>query len=130
MNYLEIRAAIVASPELTALLPDSEAIASKIKVTFERQVGRGDILSTLGLMDGNNFLDEIKANQLYRHVWPLLEAGHLNIGDEQVRAAIDLFVPSKLTAEQASALKALAETTVNEIEVRKAIWNDNGTRAV
>lgn len=131
MNYLDIRNAISANPELSALLPDSHAITAAMTNVVEYHVGRGDVLRVLGLVAGSAFLDVIQSSAEYRHAWPLLAAGQLNIGDPQVRAAIDGFVQAAiLTTEQGAALKSLAETKHDELEVRKAIWNPDGTRAI
>ncbi len=72
-------------------------------------VGNGTILETIGLDAGNALLDVLNQAAEFRHVKPLLEQGRLRVDSALVRATLDGLVPAVLTAEQAQALKALAE---------------------
>lgn len=111
---------------------DTGAIAAALSAGRKRlvptEVGNGLILETIGLDAGNALLDYLYNEPQFRHLKPLLEQGRLRLDSPMVRATIDAFVPALLTPAQADALKALAEVPdpVDEMDVRKACWSDDG----
>ena len=93
----------------------------------KREVGDGLISLALGVPDGPVFLmqlemlsnmpvtqdtplEQLAQIAVARQAWRSLIKGGFDVGDMTVRAGLDMFVGSLLTAEQASAIKALAET--------------------
>lgn len=93
----------------------------------KREVGDGLISLALGVPDGPVFLmqlemlsnmpvtqdtplEQMAQIAVARQAWRSLIKGGFDVGDMTVRAGLDMFVGSLLTAEQASAIKALAET--------------------
>lgn len=130
---MDLRAEILAacSPELLAQR-DTQAIAEAVSVgrikRVPTEIGNGTILETIGLAAGNALLDVINQAAEFRHVKPLLEQGRLRVDSELVRATLDGLVPAVLTAEQAQALKALAEQPdpVAEFAVRCIAWSNSG----
>ena len=117
-----------------AAMTDAEVEQSLTAITRTRlvktEIGNGLILSTLGLTAGNALLDVIHTQADFRYVKPLVEQGRLDISDALVRATLDSLVGTVLTAEQAAALKAIAEQpcsraeelglTVNDITIKAA----------
>ena len=55
-------------------------------------------------------LEQLAQIAVARQAWRSLIKGGFDVGDMTVRAGLDMFVGSLLTAEQASAIKALAES--------------------
>lgn len=108
------------------------------------QIGDGDVAIALGIPDGPLFLYQLEqaatapvdqtpaaiaAHAMARQAWRSLNKGLLSIGNPAVRAAIDAMVGTLLTAEQATAVKAMAEqpSTVSAAEVSRAMrgpWGD------
>lgn len=129
----EIRAAIQQDPQLTELVPDSAAIAARLsadryKVT-SKEIGNGMILATIGLADGNILLDALNSMAELRHIKPLLERGGLDVSNPLVTTALDAMVGAgAISRVNADKLIALAHEPdpVPEIDVRRAIWGDNG----
>lgn len=93
----------------------------------KREVGDGLISLALGVPAGPVFLmqlemlsnmpvtqdtplEQMAQIAVARQAWRSLIKGGFDVGDMTVRAGLDMFVGSLLTAEQASAIKALAET--------------------
>lgn len=73
------------------------------------QIGKGTIIEVIGLSAGNDFLDAIEANALFRHVKHLLTAGTLNVSSPMVPAVLESMVAaSVITQTQADALLALS----------------------
>lgn len=136
MNPIEIRAAIAADPALLALVPNSQAIADALSAGRTRpngaEIGNGLIIAEIGLEAGNALLDALNDTAQFRYVKPLLEQGRLDVSSPLVVAALGAMVPAVLTAAQADALIALGREAdpVRELDVRRAIWNDDGTRAL
>jgi hypothetical protein len=137
MTHAEIRAAISESPTLTALMPDSEAIAAAMSVGRTRpsdaEIGVGMILATVGLASGNALLDALYSAPDFRHVRPLLEQGRLQVSSPLVAGALAQLVSAAvITQGEADALIALGQEPdpVSEMDVRRAIWLDDGTRAI
>ncbi|MCR4301542.1 MAG: hypothetical protein NUV51_08015 [Sulfuricaulis sp.] len=136
MTPAEIRAAIAADPALSALLPDSQAIAEAMSAGRTRantiEIGNGLILATVGLEAGNALLDVMNSAADFRHVKPLLEQGRLAVSSPLVVATLNSLVGTVLTQEQSDALIALGRDPdpVAELDVRRAIWLDDGTRAI
>lgn len=94
---------------------------------IKREVGDGLISLALGVPAGPVFLmqlemlsnmpvtqdtplEQMAQIAVARQAWRSLIKGGFDVGDMTVRAGLDMFVGSLLTAEQASAIKALAET--------------------
>ncbi len=132
-----IRSAIAADPALQALLPDSQAIADAMSVGRTRansvEVGVGLILATIGLVSGNALLDALYAAPDFRYVKPLLEQGRLVVSSPLVGVALaGMVAAAVITQAEADALVALGQEPdpVAEIDVRRAIWADDGSRAI
>lgn len=94
---------------------------------IKREVGDGLISLALGVPAGPVFLmqlemlsnlpvtqetplEQLAQIAVARQAWRSLIKGGFDVGDMTVRAGLDMFVGSLLTAEQASAIKALAES--------------------
>ena len=73
-------------------------------------IGKGAVLTAIGLAAGNAFLDVIDSAADFRHVKGLLNDSNLTVSSPLVMGAIQAFVPSVLTQAQADALLALAAT--------------------
>jgi len=114
MTPSEIRAAIAASPELTALAAagSTQAIADALSVGRTKlvatEVGAGTILEVLGMATGNALLDLIDTVADFRHVRPLVQQGRLRLDSALVIATMQSLVGTVLTQAQADALKARA----------------------
>ena len=93
----------------------------------QREVGDGLISLALGVPAGPVFLMQLEmlANMpvtaetpveqlaqiaVARQAWRSLNRSGFDVGDATARAGLDMFVGSLLTADQAAAVKALAET--------------------
>lgn len=106
----------------------------------KREVGDGLISLALGVPDGPVFLmqlemlsnlpvtqetplEQLAQIAVARQAWRSLIKGGFDVGDMTVRAGLDMFVGSLLTAEQASAIKALAESPdiVTAADVSRAL---------
>lgn len=136
MTPAEIRSAISGSPELTALVPNTQAIAEALSQNRQKlthtEIGNGTILEVLGMEVGNTLLDLIYSNQLFRHVKPLIEQGRLRLDSPLVLAMLQSLVGTVLTQTNVNDLKSRASIAdpVSELEVRAAIFNDDGTLRV
>lgn len=137
MDIAEIRLAIESEPALQALLPDAQAIAVELstrdthKVPFE--IGIGLILETIGLESGNALLDAIKATPEFRHVYPMLEQGRLDLSSPLVEIALGMLVQAEVISNSdAQILLSLSirPIEVSETDVKRAIWHDDGSLAV
>lgn len=137
MDIADIRLAIESEPALQALLPDAQAIAAELstrdthKVPFE--IGVGLILETIGLESGNALLDAIKATPEFRHVYPLLEQGRLDLSSPLVEIALGMLVQAEVISNSdAQILLSLSirPIEVSETDVKRAIWHDDGSLAV
>ena len=122
------------APALLAL-HDTQAIAAALppRVTTQyTEIGKGKIISAIGLQAANAVLDVIDTHPDYRHIKQLVENGWLDIGSVLARASLDAMVPAVITGEQAAAVKALGEVSmpVDEYEVRKICWSDGGEWAL
>lgn len=114
--------------------------AGRAPKIIKREVGDGMISLALGVPDGPVFLMQLEmlANQtvtldtpteqmaqiaVARQAWRSLNRAGFDVGDTTVRAGLDMFVGSLLTADQATAIKALAETPdfVTAAEVSRAL---------
>ena len=99
MTVDEIRSAISGDEQLMALIPDTQAIADELsgrefyKVPFE--IGAGGILATLGLERGNALLDAIQSTPGFRHVWPMIEQGRLDLSSPLVELGLDALVQKR-----------------------------------
>lgn len=120
-------------PELVASRNDV-AIAAALSVGRTRlvptEIGNGLVLATVGLEVGNALLDALNTLPDYRYVKPLLEQGRLDISTPLARGGLDALVGNiaGFTQARADALKALAERPdpVSDLDVRKALWDENG----
>lgn len=137
MTVDEIRNAISSDEQLKALIPDTQAIADELsgretyKVPFE--IGAGGILATLGLERGNVLLDAIQSTPGFRHVWPMIEQGRLDLSSQLVEAGLDMLVQSEVisSSEMQQLLSlCLQPVDVSEDAVKRAIWNDDGSLAI
>lgn len=91
-----------------------------------RLIGDGEVSLALGIPAGPIFVyqleqaastppapdatpEQIAQHAVARQAWRSIEKAALDVGRAEVRAALDMFVGVLLTAEQATAIKALAE---------------------
>lgn len=137
MTLDEIRAAIAASAELQALVPDTVALAGALSVGRKEfvptEIGKGTIIETLGLGVANGLIDAVLATADYRHVKELLEQGRLRL-DIVAHAGMlqPLVSGGVLTQPQLDALVARAQVDepIPEFDVRRAIYADDGSLLV
>lgn len=138
MTPAEIRAAIAASPELLALVPDTQAIADALSVGRTRVVSRlggvGVVIDTLGPEAGAALLDALGAlkaqSSPVKWAWVLIDRGELDFGSQATRAMIQQFRDDEVfSAEVATALLSIAEVPdpIPEMDVRRAIYADDGS---
>lgn len=152
MTPEQIRAAIVANPTLLAMAqapnPDTQTIADMLAAAqppqpVHTEIGNGTILAQLaplgasGSMSGGVFLDTLVAiGQVDRDVYwtmDLIKQGRLRIDLEATRLGLQ-----KLATAQPSLAPAVSEllklgvvpAQVNEMDVRRAIFADDGQRMV
>jgi hypothetical protein len=137
MDIAAVRSAIELDTDLQALIPDTQAIADKLsgrefyKAPFE--IGAGGILATLGLERGNVLLDAIQSTPGFRHVWPMIEQGRLDLSSPLVEAGLDMLVQGEVisSSEMQQLLSlCLRPIEVSEDDVKRAIWNDDGSLAI
>lgn len=143
MTPAEIRTAIAADPALTALLPDSQAIADAMSLgrTRSAPVPRANFAVWCGSTGLRSTVEDHAADAASP-----LRAAALTIrdflggaaesidfalaGNQQMLAAWQ--VAGAITQAQVDELLALGvePDPVTELDVRRAIWNDDGTRAI
>lgn len=137
MDIDEIRSAISSDEQLMSVIPDTQAIADALsgretyKVPFE--IGAGGIIATLGLERGNALLDAIQSTPGFRHVWPMIEQGRLDLSSPLVELSLDALVQSEVisSSEMQQLLSlCLRPIEVSEDDVKRAIWNDDGSLAI
>jgi hypothetical protein len=92
-------------------------------------IGNGSVLVTLGVADGNTFLDAINNNANFRYVKPLLEQGRLEIGSALVQATVRSMVPAAISQENADKLCALGVDSwpYTAAEMHEALFNADGS---
>ena len=100
--------------------------AGRTPKIVRKEVGDGAISLALGIPGGPIFLlqlemlantaiapetapEQLAAIAVARQTWRSLNRAGFDVGSPEVRAGLDLFVGSLLTAEQAATIKALAE---------------------
>ena len=100
--------------------------AGRAPKIVRKEVGDGAISLALGIPGGPIFLlqlemlantaitpetapEQLAAIAVARQAWRSLNCAGFDVGSPEVRAGLDLFVGSLLTAEQAATIKALAE---------------------
>ena len=137
MDISGIRQILESEPTLQLLIPNVSAIAEELstretqKVPFE--IGIGLILETIGLESGNNLLDAIQATAEFRHVYPLLEQGRLDLSSPLVETALDMLAQAEVikNSEKQMLLSLCIEPVmVSESDVKQAIWHDDGSLAI
>lgn len=143
MTPAEIRQAITESPALTDLLPDSQAIADAMSAgrTRSAPVRRADFAVWCGATGLRAVVEDHAANaesplrSAALTIRDFLGGAAESIdfalaGNQQMLAAWQM--AGAITQEQANALMALGNEPdpVAEMEVRRAIWLDDGTRAI
>lgn len=148
MTYDEIRAAIGASPELQALVPDTQALAmhptfSANKVVAEYWLTDRGLVADLVTLTGTTAMSDSVLNKLdaaaasSRSVQTIVnrlynDTRGINFGDP---ATVDWFqsmTPAVFTEAERDALVSLAlqPSPVSEFDIRRAIFNDNGSLKV
>lgn len=152
MTPAEIRAAIAADVALQALVPNAQAIADALSSGRKRTrfllATERTVVAVLGVIAGETFLSALEsfavatlpaehpmlpyqpgiARQL---AW--LKRDGLDVGDANTRAMMDALVSAGvLDASAVASLKALGEESdsVSEYDVRRALYNDDGSLAV
>lgn len=159
MSYTveQVRAAIQASPELLAMaqaeVPDEAAIAAALPPSValrEVFVTERGVVATLGLLDGEAFIAVLESfaspenelppeHPLYAYKpgfarqisW--LKKDGIDVGSAPARDLLDALAATGIVnAQHAAEIKALAAdiTPVRVMDVRRAIWNDDGSRAL
>ena len=143
MTPSEIRAAISESPSLTALLPDSQAIAGAMSAgrTRAAPVRRADFAVWCGATGLRAAVEDHAANAdsplrsaaltIRDFLGGAAESIDFSLaGNQQMLAAWQQ--AGAITQAQADALMALGREPdpVAEMDVRRAIWNEDGTRAI
>lgn len=152
MTPVEIRAAISGSTALQSLVPDAQAIADALSSGRKRPrfllATERTVVATLGVIAGETFLSALEAFAVAalpaehpmlpyqpgiarQLAW--LKRDGLDVGDTNTRAMMDALVSAGvLAAESVAALKALGEESdaVSEYDVRRALYNDDGSLAV
>lgn len=137
MDISEIQRILETDMQLQALIPDAQAIADELsgretyKVPFE--IGAGGIIATLGLERGNVLLDAVQSTPGFRHVWPMIEQGRLDLSSPLVEEALSSLVSAEvITIAEKLALISLCTrpVAVSEDDVKKALWNDDGSLAI
>lgn len=144
MDIIDIRAEISVNQNLKALIPDTQAIADQLAATRKRVVPRlggiGVVLEVLGPEVGATVLDALDAlkstSSPVKWVWVLITRGDLDFGSAATRGMIQalgaqqVFGPDSATI--ASALLSIAEVpdVVDELDVRRAIYADDGSLLV
>lgn len=151
MTTNEIRASIVADPGIRALLPATgsdvtqahiDSVAAALSVgrfrLVKTEIGPGTILSALG-QAGADLLDDLEvmaqnpAHNLIKHALKVINAGNFDLGNPASRAqVVGLCAAGLFAAEARDALLALGQEAdpVDEFDVRRAIFNDDGSLAV
>jgi len=144
MDIIDIRAEISVNQNLKALIPDTQAIADQLAATRKRVVPRlggiGVVLEVLGPEVGATVLDALDAlkstSSPVKWAWVLITRGDLDFGSAATRGMIQalgaqqVFGPDSATI--ASALLSIAEVpdVVDELDVRRAIYADDGSLLV
>lgn len=156
MTPQQIRDAITNTPALQALVPDTEALAAALPAHVPREVysrlvsargmaaeyAGGPVAAEVILMALESAAATRKASadaqdrvlgSLIARQLGFLAGDGLDFGSPALRGMLDQFAALQiLTAEQVSGLKAIATrpVTVTELEVRRAIYADDGTLRV
>jgi len=137
MNVETIRHLLNTEIELQEQLHDLTTLTNMLSARevrkVSKEIGVGLILETIGLDAGNALLDAVKSAEAFRHVYPLLEQGKLDISSPLVEIALNMLVSAEVvTEENKDKLLALGiePVTVNESDVKAAIWNDDGSMAI
>lgn len=155
MNIEQIRTAIQADPVLLALaradVPDEAAIAAALPLSVtlrESFVTERGVVAALGVLAGESFLSALEAFAastlpaehplapyqpgIARQLAWLRRDG-IDVGSAPACDLLDaLAAVGVIDAAHAAVIKAQAEvrTPVSTMDVRRAIWNDDGSRAV
>jgi hypothetical protein len=148
MTPADIRAAILASPELLALVPDTVAIAAALsqgRTTVQpRRMSEAGVLerypggpvaadAVLAKLEGFAASAHPLAGVVRRALRFLAQAEGLDIGASATRTMLDaLAAGGAITADECASLKGLAAVPdpVAELDVRAAVFNDDGSLAV
>ncbi|SCX40375.1 hypothetical protein [Nitrosospira sp. Nsp1] len=126
---------ILALPTELRAEQDTQKIADALPLRITREkteIGKGTLLEVLGQDLGNLLCDFVDADAEFRHVKHLLANGWLDISLDSVRAGLDAIAAGNVMAgfaqAHADAIKVLAERSspVDEFEVRKLCWSDDG----
>ena len=155
MTTDEIRAAILSDQNLTLMaqapVPNEAAIAAALPASVtlrEEYITERGVVAALGLIEGEAFLSALEtfaatplssehplapyqpgiARQL---AW--LKTAGIDVGSAPARQLLDtLAAVGVIQAAHAATIKGLAETAtpVDPMLVRRAIFNDDGSRAV
>lgn len=135
------------SPELLASR-DTEAIAAAVnagRVRIEsRMLSERGVLSALGPTAGDEFLNALEAAAASPDALPVplrgfygairravgwLKGDGIDVGDPVTRSLLDAMAATgAVNATSAAAIKRLAERSdpVSEMDVRRALWSDDG----
>lgn len=152
MTPQEIRDAIEASAELQALVPDTVALAAALSVgrteVYSRMTSArglaelypdGPVGAEVVLMKLEGAAAALKADadpskkvlgSLLTRQLGFLAADGLDFGSAALRGMLDQFATATiLTADEVAKLKSIATrpSPIPELDVRRAIYNDNGT---
>lgn len=148
MTPEQIRAAIADSPQLLALVPNTEALAAALSTGRKRRASH--FASERGILErfpggpiaADALLSKLEAFSSIGHPMSsivkralkfLAQAEGLDIGSPATQGLLDaLQAGSVLTADEVAGVKAMAlvDDPVTEFEVRVAIFADDGTLRV
>lgn len=114
--------------------------AGRAPKVISKEIGDGAVSLALGVPAGPVFLLQLETSAnsavtaettpeqlaqiaVARQAWRSMTKGALDVGNASVRAGLDMFVGSLLTAEQATAVKSLAEVPdiVTAADVSRAL---------
>lgn len=140
MDATALRAAILARPELAALVDakDCAALAAAMSTgrtrLAPRFIGVGSVMSTLGAIAGATVLKRIQAqvanNPVVEFAWMLLDRGALDVGDLETHAQFDLLAAGGImTSAEAEKMKALGRVAdpYSPSEIAAALYEFDGT---
>lgn len=137
IDISEIQRILETDMQLQALIPDTRAIVDALfgieTYTVTTEIGAGSVLATLGLERGNALLDVVQTTPEFRHVWPMIEQGQLDLSSPLVEEALSSLVSAEvITIAEKLALMNLCTrpVAVSEDDVKKALWNDDGSLAI
>lgn len=117
---------LIASRDYVAI---ANAVSEGRTCATSTAIGKGTILSVLGLTDGSAFLDVIDNVPEYRHVKSIITAGQFDVSLSISIEGIQAMVPTVITQAQADTLIGLAKVPdpVSNADVEVVMKNPDGS---